>query len=169
MLTHSWFQSCQPSTQQHLDWFQWVMKMFSKRILLWSSVQFLKVVSVSYILYVLFCPCLTQHLILNCFILLKHRCSRRKFWSTSCSARACASSDFPSDLLRDAKEKGKLKDKYIDFVKHHGDHLRSYYPRPSKATLDLYGKLIVEKYPEFKDRIRSTKKVVMPCVRNVSK
>ncbi len=71
-----------------------------------------------------------------------------------------------TDLLQDAKEKGKLTDSYIEFIKHHGDHLRSFYPRPSKATLDLYGKLIVEMYPEFKDSIRSTKKIVMPWVRH---
>ncbi len=57
---------------------------------------------------------------------------------------------------------------YIDFVKHHCDHLQTYYPRPTKTTLDLYGKLIVEAHPEFKDRIHSTKKAVLPWVNKAS-
>lgn len=73
-----------------------------------------------------------------------------------------------SDLLQDAKSQGKMTNKYIDFVKHHGDHLQTFYPRPTKTTLDLYGKLIVEAHPEFKDRIHSTKKVVLPWVNKAS-
>ena len=64
-----------------------------------------------------------------------------------------------SGLLEDAKSKGRLTDNYVDFVKHHGDHLKKFYPKPTKTTLNLYGKLIVETYSEFKNRFSVRKKM----------
>jgi hypothetical protein len=70
-----------------------------------------------------------------------------------------------SELLKAATASGKLLNHYVDFVKHHSEPLHTFYPYPSKATLNLYGQLMVEQYPEFEDRIRrSQKKTVVPWV-----
>jgi hypothetical protein len=71
-----------------------------------------------------------------------------------------------SELLKaDKASAGKLLNHYVDFVKHYSEHLHTFYPCPSKATLNLYGQLIVEQYPEFEDRIRiSRNKTVVPWV-----
>jgi hypothetical protein len=70
-----------------------------------------------------------------------------------------------SELLKAAKASGKLLNHYVDFVNHHCEHLHTFHPYPSKATLNLYGQLIVEQYPEFEDRIRrSRNKTVVPWV-----
>ena len=70
-----------------------------------------------------------------------------------------------SELLKSARASGRLLNHYVDFVRHHSEHLYNFYPFPSKATLNLYGQLIVEQYPEFEDKIRrSRNKSIVPWV-----